>query len=91
MASTEGQKGIDEAVEQAADRKLFESGLFTDVQIICGNKTWNLHRNILASRCIWFEKALSGNFEEATTRTITITTFNAESIGQLLEFIYTGA
>ncbi len=43
--------------------RLLQSGLFSDVTVKCGERTWNLHKNILCSRNIWFEKALTGNYE----------------------------
>jgi hypothetical protein len=49
--------------------RLLESGLFSDVTVSCGERTWKLHRNILCSRSTWFEKALTGNFEVRTIHT----------------------
>lgn len=48
---------------RASDLKLLESGNFSDVTVTCGNKTWKLHKNILCSRSMWFEKALTGGFQ----------------------------
>lgn len=42
---------------------LLSSGNFSDVEIICGDRVWKCHRAILATRSVWFRKALSGPFE----------------------------
>lgn len=49
-----------EAAYRAGDLRLFESGLFSDVVVGCGSRSWNLHRNILCTRSIWFQKAVGG-------------------------------
>ncbi|KAK8085647.1 hypothetical protein PG997_006918 [Apiospora hydei] len=73
------------------DERLFRTGEYTDLKVICGGREWNLHRNILASRCEWFDKALCGNFKEAHTQEIFIHEFSPADIQLLLEYIYTGA
>ncbi|KAI0154919.1 hypothetical protein GGR57DRAFT_465421 [Xylariaceae sp. FL1272] len=45
------------------DEEPLESALFADVTVVCGDKTWKLHRNILCSRCTYFQKGLTGNFK----------------------------
>ncbi|KAB5513159.1 BTB/POZ protein [Coniochaeta sp. 2T2.1] len=74
----------------SADQKLLESGLFADVTVTCKGKTWNLHKNILCSRSVWFEKALNGNFVEASTGVVDITNFEPEAVDLLITYIYTG-
>ncbi|KAK4441916.1 BTB/POZ protein [Podospora aff. communis PSN243] len=75
---------------QSADQMLLESGLFSDVTVTCGDKTWNLHKNILCSRSVWFEKALGGTYQEATTGHVEIRNFDTESVGWVIRYIYTG-
>ncbi|KAL2268029.1 hypothetical protein VTJ83DRAFT_2875 [Remersonia thermophila] len=55
-----------------ADSKLLRRGAFSDVTVKCGAKTWKLHRNILCTRSVWFEKALTGPFKEASTGVVEI-------------------
>lgn len=47
--------------------RLLETGNFADAVIICGQKSWNVHKIIICSRCDWFRKALDGNFEVRDT------------------------
>ncbi|KAK3690246.1 BTB/POZ protein [Podospora appendiculata] len=70
--------------------RLLDSGLFSDVMVTCGSKTWNLHKNILCTRSVWFKKALTGNFEESKTGRVTIENFEPEAIEWLVRYIYTG-
>ncbi|KAK1753751.1 POZ domain-containing protein [Echria macrotheca] len=76
----------------SADEQLLKSGLFSDVQVICGDKTWKLHKNILCTRSSWFNKALNGAFEEARTGIVTIddSQFKPEAVDWVIRYIYTG-
>ncbi|KAJ2901369.1 hypothetical protein MKZ38_001923 [Zalerion maritima] len=44
------------------DLRLLEEGYLSDVKVSCGNETWDLHKIILCSRCLWFEKAFAAGF-----------------------------
>lgn len=47
-----------------ADIDLFESdGYLSDATITCGDRTWNVHKLILGSRCEWFRAAFYGNMK----------------------------
>jgi hypothetical protein len=71
--------------------RLLRTGLFSDVTVKCGDRTWQLHKNILCSRSVWFEKALTGSFEEAKTGVVEIQNFAPEAIDWLVHYIYTGS
>ncbi|RYP18617.1 hypothetical protein DL765_003824 [Monosporascus sp. GIB2] len=77
------------AANKSHDKALLESGLFSDVVVKCGEESWRLHRTIL-SRCVWFHKALTGSFEEATSGVVIIHAFEPKHISWLLEYIYLG-
>ncbi|KAK4209099.1 BTB/POZ protein [Rhypophila decipiens] len=74
----------------SSDERLLESGLFSDVMVKCGDTAWNLHKNILCSRSVWFNKALTGNYEESKTGVINISDFDPAAVGWVIRYIYTG-
>lgn len=59
MASPKPQ----EADLRASNMKLLETGNFADAELICGDKTFKIHKSVVCTRSVWFEKALAGAFE----------------------------
>ncbi|POS71365.1 hypothetical protein DHEL01_v210241 [Diaporthe helianthi] len=79
------------AVEHnSGDLELLSSGNFSDVKVVCGDRSWKFHGAILVPRCMWFRKALTGAFTEATTRKITLEEQDPICIDLLLKYIYGG-
>jgi hypothetical protein len=70
--------------------RMLRTGLFSDVTVKCGDRIWQLHKNILCTRSVWFEKALTGRFQEATTGVVEIQNFVPEAIDWLVRYLYTG-
>ncbi|KAJ0114447.1 hypothetical protein J7T55_010837 [Diaporthe amygdali] len=75
----------------SSDLSLLETGNFSDVELVCGDRSWSLHRSVICKRCKWFEKALTGDFEEAASRKITITEFSPELTNVVVRYLYSGA
>lgn len=53
---------------RASNMKLLETGNFADAELICGGKTFKIHKSVVCTRSVWFEKALAGGFEASTSR-----------------------
>lgn len=53
---------------RACDMKLLETGNFADTEIVCGDKTFKIHKAVVCTRSVWFEKALTGGFTASPTR-----------------------
>ncbi|KAI8629166.1 hypothetical protein F5Y19DRAFT_475724 [Xylariaceae sp. FL1651] len=76
---------------QSHDHELLKSGKYADVEVKCETRTWALHRLILCSRCVWFDKALNGKFKvEGTTGSVMIHDFEPDKIDVFINYIYTG-
>ncbi|RYO98654.1 hypothetical protein DL766_008860 [Monosporascus sp. MC13-8B] len=77
------------ATRTEQDRRLLAGGLFSDVVVKCGTRSWHLHRSILCSRSGHFRAALAGPFQEAETREIDLSEHDEETIDRPLTWIYT--
>ncbi|KAK3314183.1 BTB/POZ protein [Apodospora peruviana] len=76
---------------RSADEQLLDSGLFADVVVKCGERTWKLHKNILCTRSKWFDAALNGNFAEANSREISLSDEHGEdAVDWVIRYVYTG-
>ena len=42
--------------------RLFTTGEYADFTVICKDRTWNVHRNIVLPRCEFFKACLQGEF-----------------------------
>ncbi|KAK4233898.1 BTB/POZ protein [Achaetomium macrosporum] len=73
------------------NEQLFETGLLSDATIKCGDRKWNVHKSILCSRCMHFEKPFIGEWSESQTGEIQIDEFDPLVVDGLLRYIYTGA
>ncbi|KAH8767329.1 hypothetical protein F5883DRAFT_521940 [Diaporthe sp. PMI_573] len=70
------------------DLELLRSGNFADVEIVCGDRSWKCHRAILVPRSVWFRKALSGPFQEASNKRISLDEETPVCVELALKFIY---
>jgi speckle-type POZ protein len=69
--------------------KLFTSGKFSDVKIVCGNETFLCHKNILATRSDVFAAMfdMTGSTENQTG-VVQVDDFDAKTMKILLAYIY---
>ncbi len=61
---------------------------FTDLDIIVQERTFHLHKAILASSCDYFDKLLSSGLRESSEDAITIFEITSSSFASVIEFIY---
>ncbi|KAK7917707.1 hypothetical protein PG985_011315 [Apiospora marii] len=92
--SIQGINGQDECVDETrrmvSMRELLRSRVLADVKVSCGDRSWDLHKLILCSRCSFFKKALTGEFEEAKTGHVILRENDPEEIDGIIQYIYTG-
>jgi hypothetical protein len=70
--------------------RLLESGNLADAEIICNGRVWKVHKLILRSRCVWFEKVFANNWQEAQTDRINLEEQDPERVNDILKYIYSG-
>ncbi|KAF2222003.1 hypothetical protein BDZ85DRAFT_264732 [Elsinoe ampelina] len=74
--------------ENHAFYKLYQTGIFSDCKIKCGDIVFNGHVCVLASACKWFETALCGSFKEAEEKTVDLSADSWTTVKMLIKFAY---
>ncbi|KAK8037572.1 hypothetical protein PG991_000918 [Apiospora marii] len=67
-----------------------KSGYASDVKVVCGDRTWNLHKVILSTRSTFFRKAFTGDSKEAHGDHLTLPDHKPHEVQGIITFIYTG-
>ncbi|CAJ1409885.1 unnamed protein product [Effrenium voratum] len=75
---------------QKITRQIWGDRRFTDVEVICGGKTFPVHRAVLAAASTVFAAMLDTEMKESQAREIIISDSDEESVQHMLEYIYTG-
>ncbi|RYP48614.1 hypothetical protein DL768_005534 [Monosporascus sp. mg162] len=65
------------------DEELLKTGFFSDVKVVCGHKTWELHKPILCTRSAFFKRALT------ETGCVELHEQDPTEVGWVITFIYT--
>lgn len=66
-------------------------GQFTDTELIVSNRTFRVHKSILANRSTLFKELLELDGNLSSTRRIVVSDVDATTFEELLYFIYTGS
>jgi speckle-type POZ protein len=69
--------------------KLFETKDFSDITIVCSDKKFMAHRNIIAIRSSVFKAMLTADMAEKKLSRIVIEDIDDATMQELLRFIYT--
>lgn len=64
--------------------RLFDSGDFYDVTIVCGSQAWDFHKNILVMQCEYFRRACASGKYESEAESIPPHDDNATAVGTML-------
>ncbi|KAI1428105.1 hypothetical protein F5Y12DRAFT_790687 [Xylaria sp. FL1777] len=89
MATMMGTRRRNNSIITSSDEELLSTGLFSDVTVKCGDRTWALHRNILSTRCGFFRKALQSNtFKESIDQSIELHDLDPVQVNWVIHFIY---
>ncbi|KAK7946355.1 uncharacterized protein PG986_010676 [Apiospora aurea] len=90
LVETTEPASIDETEKMLSPEKLLKCGDLADVKVSCGERSWDLHKAILCSRCPFFERALVGQFQEARTSHVILRENDPDEVDGVIEYIYTG-
>ena len=85
------RKRTDSAIPDAASKKIrsmWENRAFTDAEVVCGDRTWNIHRAQLASSSEVFRKMFESEMMEGRTCRLEIKDSDPEIVEELLQFVY---
>ena len=70
---------------------LLTDATFSDFKIVCGDKTFNCHKNIVANKSdVLQTMMLSKDWTENKKNTLLIEDFEPKTVEQMLRFVYTG-
>ncbi|KAK8029591.1 hypothetical protein PG993_010882 [Apiospora rasikravindrae] len=72
------------------DKLLWQTRIYADMKIICDGKYWLVHRNILASRCDWFNARISGLCKKGEYYELKLEGYHHRLVRSFLYFIYNG-
>ncbi|KAL2150556.1 hypothetical protein VTH82DRAFT_7119 [Thermothelomyces myriococcoides] len=69
---------------------LLTSGKFSDMTVLCGGRTFKVHRAIVCTQSPFFDKAITGGFAESTTNVVELPDDDPYIFERFLQFLYTG-
>lgn len=70
--------------------ELLQTGDMSDVEVVCGDRTFYCHKVVLVSKSPVFRAAFQHNMKEKNTGKITIQGIDPDTVADMLTFIYGG-
>ncbi|CAK4033961.1 BTB POZ domain-containing [Lecanosticta acicola] len=68
--------------------RLLDDPKYSDLEIVCDGHVFRVHRNVVCSQSRVLERECDGNFQEANSRRIEHTVFDAYAVDRMLQFLY---
>ncbi|TVY72053.1 Kelch-like protein 30 [Fusarium oxysporum f. sp. cubense] len=78
------------AISIHAALSTLQSEKFSDMTIICGERQFKIHRAVVCTQSPFFDKAMSGDYMESTSRSIELPEDDPDVVERFLKFLYTG-
>ncbi|CEI67519.1 hypothetical protein FVEN_g5618 [Fusarium venenatum] len=66
------------------------SGEYSDFTLVCNDREYKLHQVIVCPQSSVISAALSGGFQEATTKILTVNEFDISTVQYMIAFLYAG-
>jgi len=84
---------LNQSLEVLAEdfKKFFLTKEMSDVQIKCGDQTFDAHQSILSARSPVFSRMLQSEMKEKTSGRVILRDTSPDVVSELLSFIYTGS
>ncbi|KAK5128614.1 hypothetical protein LTR08_004043 [Meristemomyces frigidus] len=67
---------------------LLETGNFSDLTVICGERTWKLHKAVICPQSSFFMKAFLGDYTEAKTNKIELRADDPAIVDAMIQLFY---
>ncbi|OBT66403.1 hypothetical protein VE03_04879 [Pseudogymnoascus sp. 23342-1-I1] len=67
---------------------LLDSGRYSDLRIVCREKSWNVHRNVLSTASSVFERMIDELPADSRPGVIDLTKYDPNIVEKMLRFIY---
>ncbi|KAM6506760.1 hypothetical protein FALCPG4_018589 [Fusarium falciforme] len=83
---------LDDTTNQALQTALkkAESGLYSDLNITCGDKQYPVHKAIICPRSSFFRSACENHFRESQSNIINLPEDDPEAVDSMIHYIYNG-
>ncbi|KAK6429336.1 hypothetical protein LTR95_014516 [Oleoguttula sp. CCFEE 5521] len=66
----------------------FTGGRWTDLDVVCGDKTFKVHKVVVCSQSAFFETAVEGMFKEARENKIDLSADGVEAAEVMINYLY---
>lgn len=67
---------------------MFETGKYSDLTVVCGSKSYPVHRALLASRSSFFDGACRNPFRESETGIVDLSEDDPEAVDHMVYYLY---
>lgn len=64
--------------------RMFETGKYSDLTVVCGSKSYPVHRALLASRSSFFDGACRNPFRESETGIVDLSEDDPEAVDHMV-------
>ncbi|KAK4549103.1 hypothetical protein LTR36_007559 [Oleoguttula mirabilis] len=71
-----------------ASAELFRTGRYSDMTVVCGERSWELHKSVVLVQSEVFERMCDGAFREARENRVNFSDDNESAMAAMLHYFY---